>query len=238
MHTTDPSVRRPRSLTAEEAVSRLRALGTPANVEGQARFAINVSNSLGVSLGAIRGVAKQIGKNHELAGRLWATGIREAQILASLVDDPGLVDDAQMEDWAKDFASWDVVDACCCNLFDRTPQAYRKASEWSGREEEFVKRAAFSLMACLAVHDKKAPDERFEFLLAVLRECCDDRNFVRKAISWALRQIGKRNAALNRMAVQAALEMRRIDCRGARWVASDALRELESGAVQERLGRG
>ena len=145
-----------------------------------------------------------------------------------------------MERWAADFDSWDVCDACCGDLFDKTPFAYRKAAEWSAREEEFVKRAGFALMAYLAVHDKKAPDRQFlGFLPLIVRESTDDRNFVRKAVSWALRQIGKRNPALNLAAIAAAEAIRGTDSKAARWIAADALRELRSEAVQRRLaGRG
>jgi 3-methyladenine DNA glycosylase AlkD len=217
-------------------MAKLEALATPANLPGQARYGIDVSSSLGISAPRLRALAKELGRNHDLALALWRSGVREARILAALIDEPRVVTEEQMEAWARDFASWDVVDTCCCNLFDRTPHAYSKASEWSAREEEFVKRAGFSLMACLAVHDKKAGDRAFEsFFPLILRECCDYRNFVRKAINWALRQIGKRNLRLNEKAIQVARDMQRIDCRGARWVASDALRELQSPAVQARL---
>lgn len=223
-------------MNAQEALERLRAHSDTTAREGQARYGIDVSRSLGVSAPQLRALAKEVGKDHQLALDLWGTGIREARILAALVDDPAAVDVEQMELWALDFASWDVVDACCCNLFDRTPFGYQKAVEWSSREEEFVKRAAFSLMACLAVHDRRSPDEAMEeFFPLILRECCDYRNFVRKAISWALRQIGKRSIPLNLRAIEIALEMQRIDCRGARWVSSDALRELRSSSVQMRL---
>jgi 3-methyladenine DNA glycosylase AlkD len=220
----------------QEVIDTLHALGAPENLPGQARYGIDVSNSLGISAPKLRALAKKMGRSHDLALALWSSGIREARILAALTDEPAAVTEEQMEAWARDFASWEVVDTCCCNLFDRTRHAYSKAAEWSLREEEFVKRAAFSLMACLAVHDKKSADAIFEsFFPLILRECCDYRNFVRKAINWALRQIGKRNLRLNELAIQVSLEMQRIDCRGAHWVASDALRELRSPAIQARL---
>src|SRR5207244_7423305 len=147
--------------------------------------------------------------DHALAAALWASGVHEARILATLVDDPAKVGRTQMERWVRDFDSWDVVDAACGNLFDKTARAYETALEWSARAPEFQKRAGFSLMAALAVHDKAAPDARFRpFLAAVAREAGDDRNFVRKAVNWALRQIGKRNAALNRAAIQTAERVR------------------------------
>jgi 3-methyladenine DNA glycosylase AlkD len=221
-----------------DLIERLKALSDPARVAGMSRFGVEVKKALGVSAPELRRLARETGKDHQLAARLWASQIHEARILASLIDDPRLVTEDQMESWASDFDSWDVCDACCSNLFCRTPFAYRKAIEWSGREEEYVKRAAFALMAALAVHDKKAADEKFaEFLPIIRREAADDRNFVKKAINWALRQIGKRNAALNRAAIAAASEIRLIDSRSARWIAADALRELTGEQVRNRLRR-
>ncbi len=204
-----------------------------------ARFGINPKNTLGVSIPVIRDLAKTQCKNprrHELALELWKTGIHEARLLAGFIDDSKKVSEAQMESWARDFDSWDVCDQACSNLFDQTPFAWRKAREWTKRKEEFVKRAGFVLMACLAVHDKKADDKKFlAFLPIIKREARDERNFVRKAVNWALRQIGKRSKALNAAAVKTASEISRIDSKAARWIAADALRELESPAVQKRL---
>jgi len=181
-------------------------------------------------------LAKEIGKDHQLAGQLWASGIREARLLACMVADPKATTREQMERWVADFDSWDVCDTCCGYLFDRTSVAYSKALEWSSREEEFVKRAGFALTAFLVVHDKKAPDEKFmQFLPVIKREATDDRNFVKKAVNWALRQIGKRNMRLNLAAIETAQEIREIDSRSARWIAADALRELKGDAVQARL---
>lgn len=222
--------------TCEEVVERLRSLGDPKAVEGAARFGIHVSDILGVSAPNLRTLAREIGKDHRLAGRLWRTGIHDARGLAALVDDPAKVTQRQMEQWARDFNSWAVCDAACCCLFDKTPYAWDKAVEWTGREPEYVKRAGFVLMAALAVHDKKAPDERFEaFLLYLVKHATDERNFVKKAVNWALRQIGKRNRRLNGLAVWTAKVIREIDSKSARWIASDALRELTSEAVQMRL---
>jgi 3-methyladenine DNA glycosylase AlkD len=224
--------------TCAEIVSELESLADPANVAGMARYGINPENTLGVSIPRLRAMAKEIGRDHGLALELWASGIHEARILAGLVDDPAMVAAAQLERWVGDFDSWDVCDGVCGNLFDRTPFAWEKAAAWSARSEEFVKRAGFVLMAALAVHDKKAPDERFRnFLPLIEREAADERNFVKKAVNWALRQIGKRNRALNRDAIAAAKRIRKIDSRSARWIAADALRELESGAVRERLNK-
>jgi 3-methyladenine DNA glycosylase AlkD len=212
-------------------------MADPSQLAGMARFGIDTHSALGgISVPALRKMAKRIGRDHALAAELWASGIHEARILAGLIDDPALVTDNQMEAWATEFDSWDVVDGVCCNLFDRTPFAHSKAAEWSGREEEFVKRAAFSLMAGLAVHDKASPNQAFrQFFPLIEREAGDPRNFVRKAVNWALRQIGKRNSTLNREAVAAARRIQRTGPRSARWVASDALRELESEAVRGRL---
>ncbi len=220
----------------EDVLARLRALADPKHAAGMAAFGIRADRALGISVPALRRLARQIGRDHALAEQLWSSGIHEARVLASMVADPRQVTDEQMERWAADFDSWDVCDACSCDLFDKTPFAYRKAAQWSAREEEFVKRAAFALMAGLAVHDKKAPDEPFlDFLPLIVRESTDDRNFVRKAVNWALRQIGKRNPALNLAAIAAAEEIRGADSKAARWIAADALRELRSEAVQRRL---
>lgn len=203
-----------------------------------ARYGINPHNTLGVSVPNLRAIAKEIGKDHGLAAELWASGVHEARILAAFVDDPKQVDSAQMERWVADFDSWDVCDQTCGSLFDKTALAYTKAAQWSGRGEEFVKRAGFVLMACLAVHDKQAPDDNFlAFLPAISREAGDDRNFVKKAVNWALRQIGKRDAALNKAAISTAVDIQGREEKGARWIGSDALRELKSEAAQKRLAR-
>jgi 3-methyladenine DNA glycosylase AlkD len=222
--------------TAEEIVTRLEAEANPANVAGMARYGISTKGTLGVSVPKLRALAREIGRDHALALALWNSGIHEARILAGLVDEPGKITGAQLERWAREFDSWDVCDLVCSNLFDRTGFAWEKAAVWSGRREEFVKRAGFVLMAALAVHDKLAPDGRFEAFLPVIeREAGDGRNFVKKAVNWALRQIGKRNAALNRRALISARRIRRSDSAAARWIAADAIRELESEPVRRRL---
>lgn len=202
-----------------------------------ARFGIATWRALGGSnVPYLRTLAKRIGRDHRLAAQLWRSKIHEARILAALVDDPAQVTEGQMEAWAADFDSWDVVDNCCGSLFDKTPFAWRKAEEWSAREQEFVKRAGFALMAYLAVHDKEAPDQAFQrFLPLIEREAGDRRNYARKAVNWALRQIGKRNLALNRKAIATARRIHRTGPRAARWVASDALRELSSEKVRAGL---
>ncbi len=226
------------SWTCEEVVKRLKQRGDPKAAEGAARFGIRASNILGVSAPDLRRLAKEVGKDHALAARLWRTGIHDARVLAALIDDPARVTPRQMERWAADFDSWAVCDAACCCLFDRTPYAWNKAVGWTGREPEYVKRAGFVLMAALAVHDKKAPDERFEaFLPFLVRHAADERNFVKKAVNWALRQIGKRNARLNKLAIRTAEDIRRTGSRAAKWIAADALRELTSTKVRARLTR-
>ena len=211
-----------------QAIEKLKLLAKAENTAGMARFGINPQNTLGVSIPVLRMLAKKMGKNHRLAGKLWKSGFHEARILAALVDEPEQVTARQMDGWAKDFDSWDVCDQVCSNLFDKTLFAYEKVAEWSESKEEFVKRAGFVLMAALAVHDKKALDGKFErFFPLIRREALDGRNFVKKAVNWALRQLGKRNAALRRKAIQEAEKILKIDSPSAKWIARDALRELK-----------
>jgi 3-methyladenine DNA glycosylase AlkD len=218
-------------MQAKEILRRLKAQSNPRNVAGMARFGIRPHHAYGISMPTLRRIARQAGKDHRLAQKLWQSGIHEARILAALIDVPEQVTEAQMERWVKDFDSWDVCDQVCSNLFDKTLFAYRKAVAWSRREEEFVKRAGFALMAALAWHDKSASDTALrKFLPAIKRGATDERNFVKKAVNWALRQIGKRNAALHRAAIAAAREIQQIDSPAARWVAADALRELRMRA--------
>jgi len=214
---------------ARAILKRLKSLSRPQAVEGMARFGINPINTYGVSIPELRKIARETGENHELARHLWASGIHEARILASMIDDPSMVTEKQMESWVKDFDSWDVCDQVCSNLFDKTPFAYRKAREWSRREGEFVKRAGFVLMATLSVHDKKAKDKDFiQFFPLITKESTDERNFVKKAVNWALRQIGKRNDVLKKHAVKTARDIHKIHSPSAQWIAADALRELTS----------
>jgi len=218
-------------LSAAQLIQRLRAAANPENAAGMVRFGINPAGTLGVSIPTIRALAKGR-RDHQLALDLWASGIHEARILAAMVDDPAQVTEAQMEAWVLDFDSWDVCDQVCMNLFDRHPNAFIKVEEWAGRPEEFVKRAGFALMAVLAWHDKTAADEQFlAFLPIIQREADDKRNFVKKAVNWALRQIGKRNPVLNQAAIQIARELMQSESSTARWVATDALREFEKKAA-------
>jgi len=221
---------------ALDVVRTLERMGDRSRLEGMARFGIDTGRAVGVTVTELRRFARDLGRDHELAAALWASGVHEARLLASLVDDPDMVSEAQMEAWVADLDSWDVCDGVCGNLFDRTSFALDKAVEWSSREPEFEKRAAFALVASAAVHRKDLPDAAFASLLPVIRvEATDERNYVKKAVSWALRQIGKRSSGLNPLAIRTAEQIERIDSRAARWVARDALRELRSDAVQARL---
>ncbi len=226
-------------LKCAEIIETIRSLENRHNVEGMARFGINPLNNYGVMVKDLREMAKGIGKDHGLAMELWDSGIHDARILAPLIVDVKLITEEQMESWVGEFDSWDVCDNCC-GVFAYTDLAWSKAEEWSGREEEFVKRAGFVLMARLAVRDKKAPDDRFEkFLPMIKKEAADERNYVKKAVNWALRSIGKRNLRLNKKAINVAGELKARKSKSAKWIGSDALRELESDKVIMKLeGKG
>jgi 3-methyladenine DNA glycosylase AlkD len=219
-----------------EILDKLRSMSNPESVVGMAKYGINPKHALGISIPNLRKLAKETGKNHILAQELWKSEIHEARILASMVDDPKLVSENQMESWVKDFNSWDLCDQCCGNLFDKTPFAYQKAVEWSSRKEEFVKRSGFALIAWLAVHDKKATDKQFEeFFPHIKRESIDERNYVKKAVNWALRQIGKRNLVLNKAVINLGKEIKQIDSKSARWIANNALKELTNSQTLKRI---
>jgi 3-methyladenine DNA glycosylase AlkD len=223
-------------LHPEEVLRRLKSLSNPEAAGGMERFGIRPKKTFGVSIPNLRKMAKEIGKDHKLALKLWPLDIRETRILASMIDDPEQVTENQMEEWVKDFDYWEICDQCCGNLFDKTEFAFKKAVEWSGRDEEFVKRAGFAIMAWSAFHKRDVDDEIFEsFLPVIKREANDCRNFVKKAVNWSLRQIGKRNANLNKKAIETAREIQKMNSKSARWIGSDALRELTSEAVQRRL---
>jgi 3-methyladenine DNA glycosylase AlkD len=205
--------------SVKDVLDRLQSRAKPEQLPGMAKYGIVVEKRLGVAVPDMRKLAKELGRDHKLALDLWRTEIAEARIVAGI-------------------DSWDVCDQVCMNLFEKNQLAWKKIIDWSEREEEFVKRTAFSLIACLAWHDKKASDEKFvELLPIIVREATDERNFVKKAVNWALRNIGKRNHNLNEAALKAAKEIRQLDSRSARWIAADAIRELESDAVQARLRR-
>lgn len=231
-----PSNHRDPTHDLNHLIDRLRSLGNPKALEGMRRYGIQTHKGFGVSVPKLRKFARDVGKNHELALRLWRSGFHDARLLAGMIDIPTKVAESQMEEWASDFDSWDVVDGTCGNLFDKTVFAIAKAHEWARRDEEYVRRAGFVLMAELAVHDKKARDRTFlDFLPVICAGALDERNFVKKAVNWALRQIGKRNRRLNKAAIATGNRIRKIDSRSARWVASDALRELSSAKIRERL---
>jgi len=220
----------------EEIISQLKSMGSQHNIEGMGRFGIKTENNLGVSVTTIRAFAKKIGKDHDLAVKLWNSGIRDARMVAACIEDPKTVPEEQIDNWVNDFDSWDICDHTCAHLIDKTPFAYKKAKEWAKRKEEFQKRASFALMAWLATHDKKADDSKFEeFLEIIKKESTDERNYVRKAVNWALRNIGKRKITLNKKAVEMAKKIQKIDSKSARWIANDAIRELTSEKVRQRL---
>jgi 3-methyladenine DNA glycosylase AlkD len=232
------SAAHPPQWSCREVLRKLRSLGTAHNVEGMARFGIRAKKVYGVSKPKMDLLAREIGRNRGLALQLWDSGVHDARILAGMIDDAAQVTAAQMEKWVRVFDNWDVCDGTCCHLFVFCKPVWKKAVEWSRREEELVKRAGFALMAYLAYRDKSAPDSKFLKLLSIIeRKANDDRNFVRKAVNWALRNIGKRNLRLNRTAIRAAERIREQGSRAARWIAADALRELRSDAVQRRLRR-
>lgn len=228
-------------MNCKTIISQLKSQKNPKNIAGMARFGISAKNTLGISMPYLRNMAKEIRNKakadkkgaenrHQLALDLWDSKIHEARILAGLIDEPSLVTEQQMEKWVKGFNSWDVCDQVCMNLFDKTEFAWTKPFEWSKRQEEFVKRTGFALMAALAFHDKKTDDEKFlKFFPLINRESTDERNFVRKAVNWALRQIGKRNKNLCREALKIAQEIQKEnpDNKTAKWIAGDATRELE-----------
>jgi len=220
----------------DDILGKLESLSDPKTVEDMTRFGINPENTYGVSIPNLRKIAKERKRNHTLAQQLWASNIHEAQILASMIDDPKMVTEEQIERWVNDFNSWDICDQCCMNLFEKTKFAYQKAVEWSYNNKEFIKRAGFVMMACLAVRDKKADDKQFEpFFPIIMREASDNRNFVKKAVNWSLRQIGKRNLSLNKRALETAREIQKMDSKSAKWIASDTIREITSQAVLARL---
>ena len=224
--------------SVKDVLNRLESKAKPEQLAGMAKYGIATEKRLGVSVPDMRKLAKELGRDHKLALDLWRTGIAEARIVAGIIGDPAKLTEEQMEEWVKGINSWDVCDQVCMNLFEKNPLVWKKIIDWSEREEEFVKRTAFSLIACLAWHDKNVGDEKFIGLLPIIvREATDERNFVRKAVNWALRNIGKRNLNLNEAAINTAKEIKLLDSKAARWIAADAIRELESDAVQSRLKR-
>jgi 3-methyladenine DNA glycosylase AlkD len=228
-------------MKVEEIVARLKSMGSmdPRNLKGMERYGINISHTLGaISTPVMMKFARELGKDHDLAQHLWQTGFREARVLAFMIDDPAKVTPQQMDSWVKDFDSWDICDGACLHLFSKTPRAAGKAVEWSSSEEEYIKRAGFVMMACLSVGKREITDNQLAGFLSIIeRAASDERNYVKKAVNWALRQIGKRSNYLNRLAVEACLRIRAMDSKSARWIAADALRELNSEQVRLRLNK-
>lgn len=233
-------------MTAPEIIKKLEKLGHPKNIAGMARFGITAKKAYGVCAPDLMMIARQAGKDlsfakaskgkHELAQELWQSEIYEARILAGMIDRPEWVTAKQMDGWTRDFDSWAVCDSNCMRLFSKIPLAHKKVWQYAKSNKEFVRRAAFALIASLAVHDKRSPDAVFtEYLLLIKKYATDERNYVRKAVNWALRQIGKRNLALNKAAIACAQEIKKINRKSVRWIAADALRELKGKAVKERL---
>jgi 3-methyladenine DNA glycosylase AlkD len=217
-----------RIMNTSDIVNRLKELSSAKHRDGMLRFGIDNEKALGVPVPQLRKLAKEIKNNQQLSLELWETGIHECRLLATMIGDPKQVTPQQMDQWVGEFHSWDVCDQACGNLFDRTPFAVEKALEYTLLEHEFVKRAGFVLMAEFAVHDKKAADEVFiQFFPIIEREAWDGRNFVKKAVNWALRQIGKRNSTLCQIAIAVAKRIAQQGTKPARWIAADALAELE-----------
>lgn len=224
-------------LKFDQILERLKSISNSKAIEGMARFAISSEKNFGVSMPDLRKLGKEIGLGHHLlAQQLWEAKYRETMILAALVDDPKQLNADQMENWVTDFFDWEVCDQTIMNLFEKNPLAWQKAMEWSSREEEFVKRAGFVLMARLAVSDKKAVDEKFApFFGPIKREAFDNRIYVKKGVNWALRQIGKRNTELNERCILVAQEIRQQDSAAAKWIAADAIKELTNEKILNRL---
>lgn len=221
-------------MSFEQIVRFLKKNANSKNVEGMARFGIASKNTLGISIYTLRDLAKKITPDHKLAIKLWDSGIHEARILASMVDEEDKVTPSQMDSWAGDFDSWDVCDQVCSNLFDKTAYAYKKASQWPKDEREFVRRAGFALMAALAWQDKNATDKDFRKFFPIIKKySTDERNFVKKAVNWALRNIGKKRPRLRAKAIKTAKQLEKTDNKTARWIAKDALRELQKFGVHK-----
>jgi len=224
-------------MICEEIIKKIKSSGSKKNVEGMARFGIRPKTKVyGAPIPELRKIAKIVGKNHKLALRLWDSGIHEARILAGYIEESEKITEKQLEKWVKSFDSWDIVDQVCSACLDKTSFAKKKIFELSERKEEFVKRTAFTLMCCLSVHDKNMPDREFiNFFPIIKKAATDERNFVKKAVNWALRQIGKRNKRLNRKAIRLAKEIKGINSKSAKWIASNALSELTNHKIIKRI---
>jgi 3-methyladenine DNA glycosylase AlkD len=220
----------------DAVISSLKRLSSKATRDGMLRFGIPNDNALGVPVGQMQKLAKEVGRNHKLAEALWQTGIYEGRMMAALVDEPELVTPTQMDRWCKDFDNWGIVDTVCFKLFDETPHAWKKVEQWSRRKEEFQKRAAFALLACLGVHDKQATNEQFLRCLPLIEKAStDERNFVKKGVSWALRVVGRRNIELNKACTELATRLANTSNSTARSLGKEALREFRGAVVKKRL---
>lgn len=216
----------------------LESHGSHTNREGMARFGIVSAHVYGISVATLRAHAKVLGKSHALALALWETGSHEARMLAAFVDEPALVTSTQMNAWCRDFDNWALCDTVCFHLFDRSPLAYGKVESWARRRAEFEKRAGFALLASLALHDKRADDARFIPTFDLVKQAAkDERNFVKKAVSWALKGVGQRSTALHTRAVALARELAASSERTERWIGKDALRDLTEDKTLARLKR-
>ena len=223
-------------MTTSEVIKELKKHYNPKNIEGMKRYGIKADKAFGLNAPTMYAIAKRIGKNHELALELWATGYHEARHIAAMIEDSKLITKSQMNKWVKDFNSWDIVDGTCSNLFRKTPYAIEKILEWCEKKEEYIRRAGFSLICYVAVHEKKRDDKDFlQFLPLIKKHSIDKRNFVKKAVNWALRTIGKRSKFLNKEALKLAKEIQAIDSKSARWIANDAIRELTNPKILARL---
>lgn len=221
----------------QEIIDRLESLSSPENIEGMAKFGITPEKTYAVKIPELRKIAKETGKNHRLALKLWELDFRETKILACMIDDPKMVSSEQLNEWVLEFDYWEICDQCCMNLFRKTPFAYDKIFEWGEHVDEFVKRAAFSLLAVMAVHDKMQPDEKFEsYFPLIISASTDNRNFVKKAVNWALRSIGKKNSALNKRSIELAERILALNTKSSKWIANNALKELKSENVRKKLG--
>lgn len=235
-HPYNAKMTAPKKATADQVVRKLRSLRNEKNLAGMARFGIATDKAFGIKHPILKKIARELGRDTQLAQDLWDSGYHEARLIAPLVADPKTFTEKQADAWVEDINSWDICDGFIGSLVDRSPFAWKKAKQWGKRDEEFVRRAGFALMAWLAVHDKKASNDEFAKLLPLIaRYSTDERNYVKKAVNWALRQIGKRNLALNKQAIKAAREIARIDSKSARWIAADALKELSDPARQSKL---
>ena len=223
---------------AKDVVAWLERTGTRRTVEGMARYGLPSDRAFGVPVGVMQAEAKRIGRDHALAEALWKTGWFEARMMSAFVGEPARLTTATMNAWARDFGDWGITDTVCLHLFDRTPLAWGRVGPWARSRHEFVKRAAFALLAGLSLHDKEADDDRFLAVLPLVeRAAADDRNFVKKGVNWALRTVGRRNRALNAACVAVARRLAARDEPAPRWVGKDALRELTSEKVRSRLAK-